>query len=408
MSDKTMGERSNGLPLINSVADTVEAHLKSRGEVGFLYFAPKNLKETQKKYGRSRWEKVVRALGRTLKNQQGKLYRQEDLVVRGGMDGEYFAVFLFSPPRYQTNFGSQGLKLISYRILQALQEVLNQQNALLGIQEKIKFLAGYSFILPNPKRNIQELINEAEKDSAFRAELEEMMVEFISEIAHELRTPLTCIKGYAENLLEGEIEDKTLSRKWVSIIAEESFRLERFIQDLIDLSLIEAKRVELKFSPLEIGKLVKNTAALLYPLAQRSQVKLIVEVPRNLPKVMGDANRIYEVFTNLVENAVKYSREGGKVKIQVKKKSEAELEIRVVDYGEGIPPEDQEMIFERFYRGGKAKSDFYKGSGLGLAISKQIVEAHGGSIKVRSPRGKGATFIVTLPVGELWEEPEKA
>jgi len=406
MLDKTKLDRLTGLPLVSSVIEAVENHLKSRGEVGFLYFAPKHFKELQKIYGRAGFEKLLRTVGQALKKQQGKLYRQEDLIASGGQDGEYFAVFLFSPPRYQTHFGSQGLKLISYRILQTIQEVLNRQSALLGIKEKIKILAGYSFILPDGKRDAVDLVYQAHKDSAFRAELEEMMVEFISEIAHELRTPLTCIKGYAENLLEGGIEDIALSRKWVGIIAEESFRLERFIQDLIDLSLIEAKRVDLKFAPLEIGKLAKNTAALLYPLAQKSGIKLLVEAPRNLPKVMGDANRLYEVLTNLVENAVKYSKQDGRVKIQVKKKTDSELELRVVDYGEGIPPEDREMIFERFYRGGKAKTDFYKGSGLGLAISKQIVEAHGGSITVKNTRGKGATFVVTLPVGELWEEPK--
>ncbi|MCL5037612.1 MAG: ATP-binding protein [Chloroflexi bacterium] len=390
------------LPLITTVLPRVKERLEKKKQVGFLYFDVVRFQSLEKNYGREACNILLGVIGRTLGEQRGKLYREEDLVAVSSYGADYFVVFLFSPPRQKPGFETYDLKLISFRILQKLMNIIQEEAPKLGIQEKIEFHAGYSLIARDPYMDVERLVYEAQKEAAFRSQLEEVMVKFVSNISHELRTPLTCIKGYAETMLEGALEDRELSSRWLTIISQEATRLEALINDLLDLSLIEARQVNLKFSPVNLSRLVKDSLAVLYPLAQEKNIDFIVEAPARLPKVMADQDRLQQVITNLVHNAIKYSDKSGKIKVKVQKGREQDLVVSVIDYGVGIPAGRIRHIFDRFYRG-KNEPGEAKGSGLGLAIVKQLVEAHGGQVKVTSTPGKGSNFKFNIPAGDIWK-----
>lgn len=394
-------DKLTGLPLLSSVYEKVKEEMGSREEVGFLYFDVVQFSGLQQSYGWEVCESLLRSLGRTLKEQRGKLFRDQDLLAVGGPGADYFVIFLFSPPRHKKKFATHDLKLISYRILQKLTNIINEEGAKLGIKERIDFHSGYTVIIPDPQLNVERLVYEAQKEATLKSQVEEIMVQFISNVSHELRTPLTCIKGYAETLLEGAMNDPQLCTRWLTIISDEAQRLERLINDLLDLSMIETKQVQMRFKQVDISKVIQDTITVLHPYAQKQNVKMEVYIPRDLPLVNADEDRLRQVLTNLVDNAIKYSREGGKVKIKVNR-NEGEIRVTVIDNGVGIPENELNRIFERFYRVGKGRGAKHGGRGLGLAIAKHIVEAHGGTIVARSNLGKGSRFIFTIPTEDIW------
>jgi signal transduction histidine kinase len=389
-----------GLPLLSNLYEDIQREFSQKTQIGFIYFDVVQFRQLRKTYGRKTCEQLIYLLGNTLTNQRGKLFRDQDLVAMGEEE-DYFVLFLFSPPRRKVSFATQDLRLISYRILQKLQDFLNVEAPHLGITEKIDLHAGYTTITPDPSLKVQRLIAEAQKEAALRAQFEEVLVQFISNVSHELRTPLTCIKGYAETLLEDGMENKDLSRRWLQIISDESQRLERLINDLLDLSMIEAKQVALKYKPVNVRKIIEDTLAVLYPIAQNLSIDLEAHIPRKIPLISADEDRLRQVITNLVDNAIKYSHPQGKVSVKVSFTDEQEVRISITDKGLGIPKGELDKIFERFYRIEKGRTAKPGGRGLGLAIAKNIIEAHGGTIKVRSAISKGSCFSFTLPIDEL-------
>ncbi|MCD6309421.1 MAG: diguanylate cyclase [Candidatus Eremiobacteraeota bacterium] len=399
---KAIYDSLTNLPLTTSILPRVKEQLEKKDQIGFLYFDVVRFNTLEKTYGREVCNHLLGVIGRTMGEQRGKLYREEDVIAVSSYGADYFVVFLFSPPRQKPGFETYDLKLISFRFLQKLQNIVQEEAPRLGIKEKIEFHAGYSLISRDPYMDVERLVYEAQKEAAFKSQLEEIMVQFVSNISHELRTPLTCIKGYAETLLEGAIDDRELSGRWLKIISQEATRLENLINDLLDLSLIEARQVSMKFSPVNMSRLVKGVLAVLYPLAQKKKIEFIVEAPTRLPKVMADPDRLRQVITNLVDNAIKHSYPDGKIKVKVQKGKGQELVVSVTDYGTGIPASKIKYIFDRFYRGHKHEPGESRGSGLGLSIAKQIVEAHGGQIRVNSRPGKGSKFYFTIPIGDIW------
>jgi two-component system phosphate regulon sensor histidine kinase PhoR len=404
-SDRIVDELT-GLPVLSSIYHKVSEELARRREVGFLYFDVVQFREFQATYGIDVCNALLKKLGETLSDQRGRLFRDEDLVAIGGPGTDYFVIFLFSPPRRKEKFANHDLKLISTRVLQKLTYILNEEAHRRGVQEKVDFHAGYTIIFFDPQLSVEKLVFEAQKESALKSQLEEIMVQFISNVSHELRTPLTCIKGYAETLLEGAMGDRELCTRWLQIISDEAQRLERLINDLLDLSMIEAKQVEMRFKPLDTGKLIRDVAAVLHPFALKNGVKVRVEVADNLPEVKADADRLKQVLLNLVDNAIKYSGPKGRVRIRAEVSGQ-DISVSVVDSGVGIPEGERDRIFERFYRVEKGRSAKHGGRGLGLAIAKHIIEAHGGSISVKSSLNKGSTFTFTLPTEDMWEPEEE-
>lgn len=226
--------------------------------------------------------------------------------------------------------------------------------------------------------------------------LENMRKDFVANVSHELRTPVANIKGYAETLLEGAMNDEKNARDFLSIIRDESDRLANLVSDLLSLSKIESGRTELELEPCEVAGTVLRVLSGIAQQASEAGVLLRDDVPKGIPAILADEEKMMQVLYNLLDNAIKYNHRGGGVTLTAKEKG-ACVEIYVSDTGMGIPREDIPRIFERFYRVDKARSRGLGGTGLGLSIVKHIVQAHGGDVHVKSVPGKGSIFSFTVP-----------
>ncbi len=233
--------------------------------------------------------------------------------------------------------------------------------------------------------------------------LEGVRREFVANVSHELKTPLTSIRGLVETLLNGALEDSANNRRFVTMIDEDATRLTRLIDDLLELSQIESKAAPLSLQPVDVRQLIQDVGARLQRQVQERQVALDVSLPEGLPPITGDPDRVRQIFLNLLDNAVKFNKPGGRVTVTAGRR-DASVSISVEDTGSGIPPQGLQRIFERFYRVDKARSRELGGTGLGLAIVKHLVDLHHGTIDVRSQPGRGSTFTVTLP---LWQAPSR-
>ncbi len=236
--------------------------------------------------------------------------------------------------------------------------------------------------------------------------LERMRSEFVANVSHELKTPITAVKGFAETLLGGAVNDPETARSFLQIIFDESDRLNRLIGDILELSKIESRRVPLQFSPIELSTFINKTIELMGSEALRKNIRISVKVEPDI-YIEADEDRLRQIIMNLLANGISYTPEGGQVSIHaepVTSKGNGErmdydhIRIHISDTGIGIPKKDLPRIFERFYRVDKARSRSSGGTGLGLSIVKHLVELHRGSISVDSKVGNGSTFTIELPV----------
>ncbi len=227
--------------------------------------------------------------------------------------------------------------------------------------------------------------------------LERVRREFVANVSHELKTPLTAIKGLLETLLSGALEDAANNRRFVTLIDEDATRLGRLIDDLLELSQIESKADVLALQAVLLRPLLEDLARTLRPRADARQVTLHLEVTADAPPVQGDPDRLRQIFSNLLDNAIKFNKPGGRVTVRAAVDGPS-LRVNVQDTGTGIPEADLPRIFERFYRVDKARSRELGGTGLGLAIVKHLIELHQGRVTVESRPGQGSTFTVTLPL----------
>jgi len=228
------------------------------------------------------------------------------------------------------------------------------------------------------------------------ARLEELRRNMVTDVAHELRTPLSNIRGYLEALQDGVVEPKP---EVIDSLHEEAMLLNRLVDDLRELTLAEAGQLKLERRPVAPADLVDRALEAARAQAEAKGIALQADLPEDLPLVDVDSQRIGQVLGNLLSNALTHTPSGGKVVIAARAK-QLKVEVSVSDTGEGIPPERLPYIFERFYRADRSRSRATGGTGLGLSIAKQLVEAHGGRISVKSQVGQGTTFAFTLPVTE--------
>ncbi|MFL6428929.1 MAG: ATP-binding protein [Acidobacteriaceae bacterium] len=228
--------------------------------------------------------------------------------------------------------------------------------------------------------------------------------DFVANVSHELRTPLTSISGYVEAMLEMHSLDP-IAREFLGIILKNAARMTRLTEDLLTLAQVESADFKLALRPLRAGVLVEDAANSLMPVVLDAGMTLeIGDAVSNT--VLADPDALQQVFGNLVENATKYGRSGGKIRLGARR-GEEQVEFYVQDFGAGIPSEHQRRIFERFYRVDKARSRDSGGTGLGLSIARHIVNAHGGDLRVKSELGHGAMFVFTLPLAMSPEDPAK-
>jgi len=224
--------------------------------------------------------------------------------------------------------------------------------------------------------------------------LEQMRKDFVANVSHELRTPITSIKGFAETMLDDEL-DKQLEQHFLSIIHKESHRLQLLIQDLLDLSKLEKADFHLNYQTIHVDHLIRESVEMTKVQAKEKSIALTIAGENELV-LSADYDRLKQVILNLIYNAINYTPNGGKVTVAAYNSS-GYIKIEVSDTGMGIAPEALPRIFERFYRVDKARSRNTGGTGLGLSITKHIVEAHDGQIFVDSVVDQGSTFTIMLP-----------
>lgn len=225
--------------------------------------------------------------------------------------------------------------------------------------------------------------------------LEKVRQEFLSNVSHELRTPLTSILAFVETLEDGAIEDEDNNRRFLGVIRKNAQRMHHLIDDILELSSIEAGKISVQPKQLNLCALVNEVFTNLSSKASERKVKLENKVSENV-KVLADVGRLEQILTNLVDNAIKFNREQGSITVSHEEKDGKDL-IHITDTGEGISGEHLQRIFERFYRTDRARTRDIGGTGLGLAIVKHLMLLQGGEVSAVSTIGQGSTFTLEFP-----------
>jgi signal transduction histidine kinase len=223
--------------------------------------------------------------------------------------------------------------------------------------------------------------------------------DFVANVSHELKTPLALIRLFAETLELGRVPSEDKAQQYYRVINKESHRLTQLINNILDFSRIEAGRKEYRFAPTDVARVVHDVIESYRFQIEQQGFELTMDVADDLPLVPADAEALGQALINLVNNAIKYSRETRSIRIAVRREGASVL-VSVGDRGIGIPRGEQKKIFEKFYRGEDSLVHETKGSGLGLALVRHIMEAHGGQVEVESAEAKGSTFTLVLPVGK--------
>ena len=237
---------------------------------------------------------------------------------------------------------------------------------------------------------LEETLDNLKKSEAMRKE-------FVANVSHELRTPITSIRSYAETLQDSESLPKETEKEFLGVIVKESDRMTNIVQDLLMLSRFDAGSIEFTYERFSFEKAIHDVYNAMLLEAQKHNHHFSVEFKTTIPEILGDQARIEQVLINMVSNAIKYTRDGGNISISAGQKDDI-VWVSVRDNGIGIPKEDVEKVFDRFYRVDKARSRESGGTGLGLSIAKEIVNRHNGTIELSSRQGKGTIITMTLPV----------
>lgn len=230
--------------------------------------------------------------------------------------------------------------------------------------------------------------------------VDQMRSDFVANVSHELRTPLSILRGYIETLLDAPETPPAETRRIVGVMERHSQRLEAIVNDLLTLAQLESRAAALQLLPVDLSDLLGNVARDWEKKFADKRLRVDVDLAPGLAEIAADEARLQEVLYNLLDNAVKYTPEGGAIRLRVAPEAPNEVAISISDTGIGIPKQDLPRIFERFYRADKARSRQLGGTGLGLSIVKHIAQLHGGRVDAESEPGKGTTIRVILPVSE--------
>ena len=261
--------------------------------------------------------------------------------------------------------------------------------------------------LNETSEKLEFMLVRLETEHAELEKLENIRKDFVINVSHELRTPLASIQGYTETLLDGAIHDPANNIKFLNIIRQNTERLGRLTADLLTLSRVELGQQEFKFASYYVNRLLTDNLDGMRPIAERRGIQLVLEpITPEDADVFCDAEAVHQILTNLLDNAIKYTPDGGIVTVGAKQlgtpaDASGRVEFFVRDTGSGIPAADLPRLFERFYRVDKARSRALGGTGLGLAIVKHLARSQNGEVRVESQVDKGSTFFLSLPVQDL-------
>ena len=234
------------------------------------------------------------------------------------------------------------------------------------------------------------------QDITEHVKLDNMRKEFVADVSHELKTPITSIKGYSETLLDGDV-DKQTEKHFLDVINDNADRMEKLVQDLLTLSKYDSNRITSKPREFDLGELAKSCKEKFDIEIKKKNQKVQCFVTADVPTVFADKDGIERVILNILSNSIKYTGDGGKIDIYVGYVHN-DAYIKIKDTGIGIPKEDLERIYERFYRVDKARSRQLGGTGLGLSIAKEIMEKNNGSINITSKVNEGTEVTIKIPV----------
>jgi two-component system, OmpR family, sensor histidine kinase VicK len=268
-------------------------------------------------------------------------------------------------------------------------------NKEVSITTEDKYIKAYFAVFTDEEEKPEGIIIVLQ-DVTEQQKIENMRKEFVANVSHELRTPLTSIKSYTETLLDGAMEDRETTERFLGVVNSEADRMTRLVKDLLQLTRLDNQQMQWKLQSVSPVGLVKKSIEKLELEARNKDQQLKSYIIGDIPDIKADADRIEQVILNIISNSIKYTPAGGKITVYTSKLYD-DVCFKVIDTGIGIPEKDIPRIFERFYRVDKARSREMGGTGLGLAIAREIVEAHNGAISISSEWGKGTEVVIKLP-----------
>jgi two-component system, OmpR family, phosphate regulon sensor histidine kinase PhoR len=228
--------------------------------------------------------------------------------------------------------------------------------------------------------------------------LERMRVDFVANVTHEIKTPLTAIQGFVETLQEGAIEDRETAKKFLSTIARHAERLNRLVEDLLTISNIELGEMRFCFESVSLSGIVESVMNIIQVKARGKKIEIASKIPEELPQIRADRDRLSQILINVLDNAVKFTPEGGRVTLVASPAADREVVVRIADTGIGVPRDEVSRLGERFYRVDKTRSRELGGTGLGLSIVKHLMAAHNGRMEIESLLGRGTTVSLYFPL----------
>ncbi|NCU18903.1 ATP-binding protein [Pallidibacillus pasinlerensis] len=314
--------------------------------------------------------------------------KQGEILVTNPPADEFLAAWADSPENV-------GKKAIPSKFIDLLNESIETGKDQAG---EMNFGGRYWSFIVSPQFDEQSIRGAVvvTRDTTEERKLEKMRKDFVANVSHELRTPVAMLQGYSEALIDDIASSEEERKEIIKIINEETLRMGRLVNEILDLARLESGSMSLTVENVEINSFIERIGRKFYGLAKDSNVNLKVNIMTNKETYQFDPDRIEQVLTNLIDNAIRHTPEEGLVELKVTSEQDY-LKLEVKDNGSGIPAEDLPFIFERFYKADKARTRSRAGTGLGLAIAKNIVDAHNGTISVWSEIGKGTVFTIKLP-----------
>ena len=287
---------------------------------------------------------------------------------------------------------------LTRRLVRPLVDMKNSAKAIASGDYSLKVVDGEDEVA-DLGRSLNSLGRDLEQFVLKTNKMEKLRRDFVANVSHELRMPITIIQGYNQAILDGTVTDPDDIKKYRKLIDNETQRLERLINELLEISRLQRKENE-EMEPVPLGEITENVVSMMEVRAQKRDIRLERYLDDNL-MVMGNGDRLFQLVMILGDNAMKYSPDSSSIVFQVLPSRTGGAVLTVTDHGYGIPQEDLPYIWERFYKVDKSHSRHIPGTGLGLAIAKEIIRIHKAKVQVQSEVGKGTTFMITFPPAKV-------